>query len=40
MIVTLDSLCAKAGIPPFPLLEEMPPELEVDAQDEPSTEEE
>lgn len=26
--VTLDELCAEAGVPPYPLLEDMPPELE------------
>lgn len=25
--VTLDALCEEAGIPPYPLLEDMPPEL-------------
>ncbi len=29
-VVTLDELCQDAGLPPYPMLEEMPPELEAE----------
>ena len=35
--VTLDELCVEAGIPLYPLLEEMPPEFEYEEVEETTT---
>jgi hypothetical protein len=35
--VTFDELCVEAGIPLYPLLEEMPPELEYEEEEETTT---